>query len=122
MLVRALNFDGFVDDPHWVERWRDHVWGAKGVSHFYGPDHPASSCRMVMHHILDRLGVEAMWAPGLTAPRTPTTRLPSVRDRLQRRRRPVAVERCLPGQVEPQHDDKGAIGGRKPICLLVRAR
>jgi len=68
MLVRALNFDGFVDDPHWVYRWRDHVWGTKGVSHFYGPDHPASSCRMVMHHILDRLGVEAMWAPDLRHP------------------------------------------------------
>ena len=61
MLVRALNFDGFVQEPHWVYRWRDHEWGAKGVSHFYGPDHPTSSCRMVMHHILDRLGVE----PGL---------------------------------------------------------
>ena len=77
MLVRALNFDGFVQDPHWVYRWRDHVWGAKGVSHSYGPDHPASSCRMVMHHILDRLGVEAMWAPGLTAP--PAHRRPGSR-------------------------------------------
>ena len=61
MLVRALNFDGFVQDPHWVYRWRDYAWGAKGVSHFYGPDHPASSCRMVMSHILDRLAIE----PGL---------------------------------------------------------
>ena len=59
MLVRALNFDGFVADPTWVYRWRDQAWGAKGVAHFYGPDHPLGSCRIVMCHILDRLEIEA---------------------------------------------------------------
>ena len=61
MLVRAVNFDGFVQDPDWVYRWRDHEWGAKGVAHFYGADHPVGSSRIVMNHILDRLGIE----PGL---------------------------------------------------------
>ena len=61
MLVRALDFDGLVADPTWVYRWRDHEWGAKGVAHFYGPDHPVGSCRIVMRHILERLGIE----PGL---------------------------------------------------------
>ncbi|MCL7985803.1 MAG: hypothetical protein M8872_11160 [marine benthic group bacterium] len=58
MLVRALIFDGYVSDPHWVYRWRELEWGARGVAHFYGPEHPASSCRRVMSHILDRLEIE----------------------------------------------------------------
>jgi hypothetical protein len=58
MLVRALTFDGFVADPTWVYRWRDQAWGAKGVAHFHGADHPFNSCRIVMSHILDRLEIE----------------------------------------------------------------
>ena len=62
MLVRALTFDGFVDDPDWVYQWRDHAWGATGVAHFYQDNEhragePADRSRSVLHHILDRLGI-----------------------------------------------------------------
>lgn len=61
MLFRALDFDGFVEDPDWVYRWRDHEWGARGVAHFHGPDGPGATAiasRRVMTHILDRLGIQ----------------------------------------------------------------
>lgn len=60
MLFRALDFDGFVEDPDWVYRWRNHEWGARGVAHFHGPDGGPGrgpQSRAVMTHILDRLGV-----------------------------------------------------------------
>jgi len=58
MLVRALEFEGFIENPDWVYRWRDQEWGAKGVSHFYKPDRPVAPSRHVMDHILDRLGID----------------------------------------------------------------
>ena len=62
MLVRALIFDGFVEDPDWVYRWRDHEWGATGIAHFYREDalrdgKPADRSRAVLHYILDRLQI-----------------------------------------------------------------
>ena len=58
MQVRALEYEGFVEDADWVYRWKDHAWGAKGVSHFYKPDHPVTPSRIVMDHILDRLEIK----------------------------------------------------------------
>ena len=58
MLVRALEYDGLIEDPDWVYRWNDHEWGAKGVSSFYRPDKIVSPSRLIMDHILDRLGIE----------------------------------------------------------------
>jgi hypothetical protein len=60
VLFRALDFDGFVEDPDWVYRWRDHEWGARGVAHFQDSDGgagPGTPSRTVMTHILDRLGI-----------------------------------------------------------------
>jgi len=67
MLVRALTFDGFIEDPDWVYRWRDHEWGATGVAHFYRdaghgsgglrPGEPVDRSVAVLMHILDRLGI-----------------------------------------------------------------
>ena len=62
MLVRALIFDGFVEDPDWVYRWRDREWGATGIAHFYREDarregEPADRSRAVLEHILDRLEI-----------------------------------------------------------------
>ena len=62
MLVRALIFDGFVEDPDWVYRWRDREWGATGIAHFYREDarregEPADRSRAVLEHIPDRLEI-----------------------------------------------------------------
>ena len=57
ILVRALEYEGFVEDLDWVYRLRDHEWGAKGLSHFYKPERPVTPSRIVMDHILDRLGI-----------------------------------------------------------------
>ncbi len=57
MLVRALIFDGFLEDPDWVYRWRDREWGATGVAHFYRTGEPADRSRAVLHYILDRLEI-----------------------------------------------------------------
>jgi hypothetical protein len=61
MLVKALEYEGFVEDPDWVYRWNDREWGAKGISSFYRPGKIVSPSRLIMDHILDRLGIE----PGL---------------------------------------------------------
>ena len=68
-LVRALIFDSYMSDHHWVYRWRQFEWGARGVAHFFGPDPPARSCRRVMQHILDRLEIDSrVRAPPAGAP------------------------------------------------------
>ena len=58
MLVKALEYDGLIENPDWVYRWGEHEWGAKGVSHFCKADQPITPSRIIMDHILDRLGIE----------------------------------------------------------------
>ena len=64
MLIRALTFDGFVEEPDWVYRWRNKEWGATGVAHYYRVGEPEARSRAVLHHILDRLELrhELRWA------------------------------------------------------------
>ena len=58
MITRALTYDGFIKNPDRVYSWNDHEWGASGVAHFYRPGEIVSPNRLVMDHILDRLGIE----------------------------------------------------------------
>ena len=58
MITRALTYDGFIKNPDWVYIWNDHEWGASGVAHFYRPGEIVSPTRLVLDHILDRLGIE----------------------------------------------------------------
>ena len=54
MLMRALTYEGFIENPDWIYRWRDHEWGANGIAHFIQPGPIVSPMRLVMGHILDR--------------------------------------------------------------------
>ena len=58
MLMRALTYEGFIENPDWIYRWRDHEWGANGIAHFIQPGPIVSPMRLVMDHILDRLQIE----------------------------------------------------------------
>jgi hypothetical protein len=58
MIMRALTYDGFVEDPEWVYRWRDHEWGATGVGHFCVPGRVVSPTLIALGHVLDRLEID----------------------------------------------------------------